>query len=342
MGAKAFITGLSGPALTPDERAFLASEQPWGFILFKRNIETRAQVSDLVSELRMAVGDADAPVLIDQEGGRVQRLQPPAWRSYPSGATLGQLFECDPAQGLRAAWLSSRLIAADLADLGVDVDCLPLADVPIAGADSVIGDRAYGTSVATVTTVARAVSEGLLDGGVLPVLKHIPGHGRAMADSHHVLPVVDASRAELEAVDFAAFRALSDLPMAMTAHVIFNAYDSLRPATTSATIIDEVIRGRIGFGGLLMGDDVSMNALKGSIAERTRDIVAAGCDVVLACNGRFEEMRAVADNVPELAGAALDRADAALAVRRPARALDRDAARAELDALLARAGELSA
>jgi beta-N-acetylhexosaminidase len=340
--SKAFITGVAGPALTPDERAFLRAERPWGFILFKRNIQDRTQVSDLVSEMRVIAGRAEAPVLIDQEGGRVQRLQPPIWPSYPTGRTFGRIFERDSATGLRAARLTARLIAADLTEIGVDVDCLPIVDVPVPGSDNVIGDRAYGTNPATVTAIGRAVAEALGDGGVLPIMKHIPGHGRALVDSHHLLPVVDTPRGQLEAIDFAPFRALADLPMAMTAHVIFSACDPARPATTSATIIGEVIRGFIGFDGLLMGDDVSMNALDGSIAQRSRDTIAAGCDIVLACNGKLDEMRAVAGNVPELGGEALRRADAALATKRRPQPLDIAAARAELDALVALAKDLIA
>jgi beta-N-acetylhexosaminidase len=340
--SKAFITGVAAPALTPDERAFLRAERPWGFILFKRNIRDKSQASDLVAEIRDLAGRGDAPVLVDQEGGRVQRLQPPDWPSYPAGASFGRIFGRDAAKGLRAAWLSARLIAADLAEIGVDVDCLPIADVPLTGADKVIGDRAYSTDPATVSAIGRAVADGLSDGGVLPVLKHIPGHGRALVDSHHLLPVVDAPREDLEVIDFAPFRALADLPMAMTAHVIFSAFDPVRPATTSATIIAQVIRGLIGFDGLLMGDDVSMNALDGAIADRSRATIAAGCDLVLSCNGKFDEMRAVADNVPELRDDALRRADAALAAKRQPKPLDVAAARAELDALVTLAKDLIA
>jgi beta-N-acetylhexosaminidase len=288
--------------------------------------------------LRGTTGDLDAPVLIDQEGGRVQRLAPPHWPAYPPGAVFGTLYDIQPELGLRAAWLSSRLMAADLVDLGITVDCLPLADVPVAGADAVIGNRAYGTEPAKVGIIARAVTDGLADGGILPVLKHIPGHGRATADSHLRLPVVDNAKDELEATDFEAFRPLADLPMAMTAHVVFSALDAAQPATTSATIIAQVIRGSIGFQGLLMSDDVSMNALAGSIAERTRAIVAAGCDVVLHCNGKLDEMRDVVAETPVLAGQALDRAKAAVAARRQPRPFDRVAGRAELDALVAQAG----
>src|SRR6478735_5131213 len=338
MSMRAFITGVSGTDLTAAERTFIRAERPWGFILFKRNIDTPAQVASLVRELRDLVGRTNAPVLIDQEGGRVQRLGPPHWPVYPPGAVFSTLYDIDSALGLTAARLSARLIAADLADLGIDVDCLPLADVPVAGADNVIGNRAYGTEPAKVAAIARAVTEGLEQGGVLPILKHIPGHGRATADSHFRLPTVDTSRAELERTDFAAFIPLADLPMAMTAHVVFSALDPAQPATTSATIIEQVIRGAIGFQGLLMSDDVSMNALAGSLAERTRAIVAAGCDMVLHCNGKLDEMREVASQTPELSGKALARANKALASRRQPQPFDRKAARAELDALVQQTG----
>lgn len=341
MAARALITGVSGTALTDEERAFLRDQRPWGFILFKRNIETPDQVIRLVEEIRSAVGLPEAPVLIDQEGGRVQRLQPPQWPSYPPGAVFSALYEIDREAGLEAARLSARLIAADLADLGITVDCLPLADVPVPGADSVIGNRAYGMTPGQVAAIARAVTNGLAQGGVLPVLKHIPGHGRATADSHFQLPTVDTPAAELAKTDFAAFAPLADLPMAMTAHVVFSALDPAQPATTSATIIEQVIRGTIGFQGLLMSDDVSMNALQGSIAERTRASLAAGCDVVLHCNGKLDEMRQVAGETPMLAGEALARADRALASRRTPQPFDRGAARAELDRLIDRAGSLT-
>jgi beta-N-acetylhexosaminidase len=342
MNTRAFITGVSGLELNADEREFIRAERPWGFILFKRNIETPEQVTNLVQELRKTVGEPDAPVLVDQEGGRVQRLGPPHWPVYPPGALFDTLYDIDPALGLNAARLSSRLIAADLADLGISVDCLPLADVPVAGADAVIGNRAYGTEPEKVAAIARAVTEGLEQGGVLPVLKHIPGHGRATADTHFRLPEVNTSKKELERTDFAAFQPLADLPMAMTAHVVFSALDPAHPATTSATIIEQVIRGVIGFQGLLMSDDVSMNALSGSIAERTRAIFAAGCDVVLHCNGKLDEMREVVSETPELSGKALERAKAALASHRAPQPFDRAAARIELEALITRAGTAGA
>lgn len=342
MSTRAFITGVSGTELTAAEREFIRDLRPWGFILFKRNVATPAQVAALVAELRAVADAPDVPVLIDQEGGRVQRLGPPHWPVYPPGAAFATLYDTDSASGLTAARLSARLIAADLADLGITVDCLPLADVPVPGADAVIGNRAYGTEPGKVAAIARAVTEGLEQGGVLPVLKHIPGHGRATADTHFKLPTVDTPRDELERTDFAAFKPLSDLPMAMTAHVVFSAFDPAHPATTSATMIADVIRGAIGFQGLLMSDDVSMNALSGDIAERTRAIFAAGCDVVLHCNGNIEEMREVADQTPELSGRALERANAALAAREPPQPFDRAAARTELDALIARTNTASA
>jgi len=339
---KAFITGVAGTALSKDEQAFIQAERPWGFILFKRNIETPAQLVSLVEELREVAGAPDAPVLIDQEGGRVQRLSPPHWPVYPAGAVFSRLYDLDSALGLKAARLSARLIADDLGKLGVSVDCLPLADVPVVGADAVIGDRAYGTEPVKVSAIARAVTDGLEEGGILPVLKHIPGHGRATADTHFRLPTVDTDKIELERTDFAAFRPLSDLPMAMTAHVVFSAFDPAQPATTSATMIERVIRGVIGFQGLLMSDDVSMNALAGSVAERTRAIVAAGCDMVLHCNGKLDEMRDVALNTPLLSGMAKRRAGAALASRRPPKPFDRNKARTELKELIEQAGTAGA
>jgi len=338
MQTRAFITGISGPKLNAAEREFIQHERPWGFILFKRNIETPRQVASLVRELKNLAVVSDAPVLIDQEGGRVQRLGPPHWPVYPAGALFGALYDEDPSLGLAAARLSARSIAADLWELGISVDCLPLADVPVPGADAVIGDRAYGTGPDKVAAIARAVTEGLELGGILPVLKHIPGHGRATADSHLRLPEVKTTKDELERTDFAAFTPLADLPMAMTAHVVFSALDPVQPATTSATIIGQVIRSAIGFQGLLMSDDVSMNALSGSIAERTRAVFSAGCDLVLHCNGRLDEMREVAAETPELSGRALERAERALASRKAPLPFDRIQGRAELDAMIRKAG----
>jgi len=339
---KAFITGLAGTELSQAERDFIRAERPWGFILFRRNIDTPAQVAALTAEIRNVLGVADVPILVDQEGGRVQRFRPPNWPLYPAGAAFGQLYDIAPALGLKAARLSARLIADDLTKVGVTVDCLPLADVPVVGANDVIGDRAYGNEPNKVAAIARAVTEGLEQGGILPILKHIPGHGRAMADSHLALPVVDTPKNELESIDFAAFKPLADLPMAMTAHVVFSAYDAAHPATTSATMIERVIRGLIGFQGLLMSDDVGMNALAGSMAERTKALLAAGCDMVLACSGEPDEMHQVARETPELSGKALARAKAALASRQAPKPFDRDAAWAELNGLIGRLGAPSA
>lgn len=337
MTARALITSLAGPRITDEERALLRDTQPFGLIVFRRNVENPEQLRALTAEFRAVIG-RDAPVLVDQEGGRVQRLTAPHWPLYPAGAVYAQIYAQDAALGLEAARLGARLIAADLAAVGIDVDCLPIADIPVARADPVIGDRAYGDNAAQVAALARAVSEGLLAGGVLPVLKHLPGHGRANADSHQKLPVVDAARADLEKTDFAAFRALADLPLGMTAHVVFSAIDAIAPATTSAIMVREVIRGFIGFSGLLMGDDVSMGALSGSLAERARATIAAGCDLVLYCHGDREEARQVAEAVPMLAGEAARRAQAALALRKRPEPIDLAQARARFSTLLQRAG----
>jgi beta-N-acetylhexosaminidase len=334
MTVRAFITGLAGTVLTPAERAFLRESAPWGLIVFKRNVETPAQVSRLVASFREAVG-RDAAVLVDQEGGRVQRLGPPHWPAYPPGNSYGQIYDRDAAAGLRAAYLGARLIAADLMAVGIDVDCLPIADVPVAGADPVIGDRAYGNTAEKVAALARAVSDGLLAGGVLPVLKHIPGHGRATADSHGALPLVDTDRATLVATDFAAFRPLSDLPLGMTAHIVYTAIDPIAPATTSVTLVRDVIRDWLKFRGLLMSDDISMGALSGSIEARSRAAIAAGCDLILHCNGKLDEMQAVASSVPTLAGEAAARSDAALRRRGQFSQHEPGELRAEWTALMA-------
>jgi beta-N-acetylhexosaminidase len=330
---RAFITGDAGSALTTEERLFLREAEPWGLIVFVRNIAGPDPLRRLIGEFRSAVG-RDAPVLIDQEGGRVQRLGPPQWPSYPPGAAYGALYDKDRQTGLAAARLGARLIASDLAPLGIDVDCLPLADVPVPGSDAVIGDRAYGTEPGKVAAIAGAIAEGLADGGVLPVLKHIPGHGRATADSHKRLPVVTTDRATLDTTDFAAFRPLAALPLGMTAHVVFSAIDPVAPATLSAAIVEGVIRDSIGFRGLLMSDDISMHALSGSLSERSAAAIAAGCDMILHCNGEPAEMRAVAAAVPALAGAAARRAAAALASRRRPTAFDVAAGRAEFSRLM--------
>jgi beta-N-acetylhexosaminidase len=326
MAARAFITGLAGLSISASERAFFREAQPWGLIIFKRNVNMPSQVKELTGSFRDIVG-RNAPVLVDQEGGRVQRLGPPYWPVYPPGARYGELYDREPALGLATARLAGHLIAADLAALDIDVDCLPIADVPVAGGDPVIGNRAYGSEPGKVAAIAGAIAQGLQAGGVLPVVKHLPGHGRATADSHLRLPVVSADRGTLEAVDFAAFKPLNALPLGMTAHVVFSAIDAGAPATTSVTMVREVIRGFIGFRGLLMSDDVSMGALSGTIAERSRAALAAGCDVVLHCNGNLAEMSEVATQAPVLAGDAAARAEAALAARSAPEEFDIEAAR---------------
>ncbi|MGE0423230.1 MAG: beta-N-acetylhexosaminidase [Reyranellaceae bacterium] len=297
---RAVIFGCAGTALSADERAFFRDCDPLGFILFARNVETPDQVRRLVASLRDTVGRADAPVLVDQEGGRVQRLRPPHWRLAPPAAIFGELYASEPAAAMMASRLNGRLIAADLAPLGIDVDCAPVLDLPVPGAHGVIGDRAFATSVQAVVSLGRAQADGLLAGGIIPVMKHLPGHGRARADSHFELPVVDTTRAELERTDFAPFRALADLPWAMTAHVLYRALSSNQPATTSARVVGDVIRGHIGFDGVLVSDDLSMRALGGSLAERARLSLEAGCDVALHCNGDAGEMREIASVVGPL------------------------------------------
>jgi beta-N-acetylhexosaminidase len=252
-------------------------------------------------------------VLIDQEGGRVQRLGPPLWRRYPPGRFFSSIHSRDPQTGLEAARLGARLIARDLVALGITVNCAPVLDLPAPGAHDIIGDRAYGATVAEVSALGRAVAEGYLEGGVLPVIKHIPGHGRACADSHHALPVIDASREDLAATDFQPFRALADMPLAMTAHILIPAIDPDRPASTSPTIIRDIIRSEIGFDGLLMCDDIGMKALSGGMDALSRAVLEAGCDLVLHCSGNLDEMIAVASVTPELSGASARRFEAARA-----------------------------
>jgi beta-N-acetylhexosaminidase len=336
MTARAFIAGCSGLELTPDEIAFFRDAEPWGFILFKRNIDTPAQVKALCTALRDAVGHEDAPILIDQEGGRVQRMGPPHWAKYPAGRAYGRVHANDPIVRRELTRLGARLIAHDLLSVGITVDCLPVLDVPVPGAHDVIGDRAYGTDPETVAVLGRAAAEGLLAGGVLPVIKHIPGHGRAFADSHLSLPVVDAPAEELKLRDFAPFRVLADMPLAMTAHVVYTSLDPERPATTSPKVMDDVIRRYIGYDGLVMSDDLSMQALSGSLRERAEASFAAGCDVALHCNGKLEEMIPVAEASPSLAGDPLRRALSALQrIRHEPEPFDPVDARARLEAALA-------
>ncbi|HYD26292.1 beta-N-acetylhexosaminidase [Brevundimonas sp.] len=334
MTRSAAIYGCSGHRLTEDEKAFFAEVRPWGFIVFRRNVDSPDQMRALTDEMRDCVGDPDAPVLIDQEGGRVQRMGPPHWAKYPPAEAYLKATN-DPLAARELARLGARLMAHDLKSAGVNVDCAPVLDVPVPGAHDIIGDRAYARDPATVAMLGRAAAEGLLAGGVLPVIKHMPGHGRAFADSHHDLPVVHADLKTLDGWDFAPFRALSDMPLAMTAHVVFDAVDPKRPATTSRKAL-KLMREGLGFGGLIMTDDLSMKALTGSLRERAEAALEAGCDVVLHCNGELGEMRQVAEGVGGLKGKAGKRAAAALArIVREVEPLDVFAARDRFDALMA-------
>ena len=329
MGQGAYILGCAGPRLTEEESRFFAEAQPWGFILFARNIEEPEQVRALTADLRGSVG-RNAPILIDQEGGRVQRMGPPHWRQHPPPLDL--LSELDAEMGQRAMWLRGRLIAEELQAIGIDVNCAPLADIATEATHPFLKNRCYGTDAETVLANAGAMAEGLLAGGVLPVLKHTPGHGRSVLDTHFELPRVDAPLAELERTDFAPFRALADLPIAMSAHLIFDALDPERPVTVSAIGIS-YLRQALGITSFLMTDDISMNALGGTLADRTRAAIAAGCDAVLHCNGDLDEMHAVAEAAGALTAAAQSRADAALQARPTPVPIDIAGAEAELRAM---------
>lgn len=329
----AFISGSEGLVLSADEIAFFREANPWGFILFARNIKDAAQVTALTRSFRAAVGRENAPVLIDQEGGRVQRLGPPIWREYPPVIRLGQLYARDPVKALRAARLVARLMAADLHGLGINTNCVPLVDVPQEGSDKIIGDRAYADDPQIVGLLGRAVMQGMLAGGVLPIIKHIPGHGRAGVDSHLSLPVVETPLSELQAVDFLPFAALADAPMAMTAHVVYTAIDPELPATLSPHAI-RMIRQEIGFDGLLMTDDVSMKALSGSMHDICSAAMAAGCDLALHCNGELAEMEAVAKAAGSLSGLSLARATNATAALATPQIFDEHQALAELSGLI--------
>ncbi len=289
--SSAAIYGCSGHTLTDAERAFFAEVGPWGFILFRRNVDSPEQVLRLTSALRDSVG-WHAPVLVDQEGGRVQRLGPPHWCKYPPGEAYLKATN-DLLSARELARLGGRLMAHDLKAVGIDVDCAPILDVPTPGAHDIIGDRAYARDPASVAQLGRALAEGLLAGGVLPVIKHMPGHGRAFADSHKELPTVHADLPTLDAWDFAPFKALSDMPIGMTAHIVYDAIDQKRPATQSKKAI-RLIRETLGFSGLLLSDDLCMNALKGTLTERAETSLKAGCDLVIHWTGDMAEMRQVA------------------------------------------------
>jgi beta-N-acetylhexosaminidase len=335
----ALITGVAATTLTPQETDFLRDTRPAGLILFARNLVDHAQIRALVSAFREAVGTDRLLVLIDQEGGRVQRLRPPLGRALPAAAAYGRLFARDPVQATAAAFAVARLLAEDLAAININTDCAPVLDLPVPGAHAVIGDRAYGKNIDQVVRLARAVAEGFMAGGVLPVVKHIPGHGRATKDSHLDLPIVTESRDELSATDFAPFKALNTMPAGMTAHIIYRDIDPDAPASTSPIVTRDIIRGEIGFDGLLMSDDLSMKALSGGIRQRAEAVITAGSDIVLHCNGDLREMRLAAAGVPALTGRSLQRFDAALSVFDARQPCDITAAEAHLARVLSAAAD---
>jgi len=337
------VVGCAGLQLTPEERVLFGVRRPLGLILFARNVDNPGQVRALIADFRGVVGNALAPVLIDQEGGRVARLKPPHWPKFPAGALFGRLYAQDRAAGEEAAYLNYRRIGAELAALGIDVDCAPVADLPVEGAHDVIGDRAYGRDAGTVTAIAGAVMRGLTDAGVLPVLKHIPGHGRSHVDSHLDLPVVDTDLATMAHSDFRPFVALRAMPRgtpgwAMTAHIVYSAVDPDHPATMSPGVIGDVIRRRIGFDGVLISDDLNMKALKGAPAATGRASLAAGCDLVLHCSGDLGEMQALFAALPAMTPDAARRiaaARAALPAAQPFGPADEARYRSLLDRLTA-------
>ncbi len=321
-------------SLSSNEAQFFGKVNPWGLILFKRNCETADQITELIKSFRASVGRADAPVFVDQEGGRVQRLGPPHWRKYPDARALGQLYNINPGLALRTARSIGRLMAQELASAGFTASCLPVLDVPQRGAHDVIGNRAYDMLPERIIILAQAHMAGLMEGGILPVMKHIPGHGRAGVDSHLALPVVTASRLDLESVDFVPFTALASCPMAMTAHVIFSNIDPDRPATLSRKVVRHVIRRVIGFNGLLLTDDLSMKALSGSLTQKAADAYEAGCDILLHCNGVMDEMQEIAAAAIEMNTKTARRAKAALKLKRKPQPFDEKQALGDLEAIM--------
>ncbi len=332
---KPVIFGLSGPVLTPEERTFFARARPAGYILFKRNVVDRAQLKALTDSLRELEGRDDVAILVDQEGGRVARLGPPEWPAVPAGPDFDRLYERAPISGIEAARANGQALGLMLAEVGITVDCAPILDVAIDGTTDAIACRAYGAEPLRVAAMGRATLEGLAAGGVVGVVKHMPGHGRALVDSHHLLPTVTASRAELEA-DLLPFRRLAHAPMGMTSHIVFEAWDRDRPATLSPVVIEEVIRGAIGFDGLLMTDDIDMKALAGTPADKAAGAIAAGCDLVLDCWARMPEMEAIAARLDDIAPRARERLETAMAGR-AAPSGEMAALLEKRDALLARA-----
>lgn len=330
----AAIVGISGTVLTPEEKELFASKRPSGFILFARNCENPEQVTALVRSLRLAVDDAQIPVLIDQEGGRVTRLKPPSWQTLPPLRRIGEQASCNLERAREAAWLHARLIASDLEPLGITINCSPVLDLGFKGQTQAIGDRAFSDNPDIVGELGRATIKGFLDGGVIPVIKHLPGHGRATVDSHADLPRVSARRDALATADWVPFCRNADAPLGMTAHILFSDLDVDCCATQSSTIVTDIIRGEIGFSGALLSDDLSMEALGGSLGERARKAIEAGCDLALHCNGVMAEMSGVLTASGPLEGASLARFDQALSTKRSPKPFDIDAGRQRLEALL--------
>lgn len=330
---KPVIFGLSGTELTADERAFFREADPLGYILFKRNCETRAQMLALTDSLRDLSGRADVPILIDQEGGRVARMQPPEWPAFPAGPAFDKLYDLAPSSAIEAARANGHALALMLAEVGVNVNCAPLLDVRQPETTPAVGERTFGSDPMQVAALGRAMLDGMARGGVVGVVKHMPGHGRGVVDSHYELPVVKASDAELER-DIEPFRTLAGAPMGMTCHVVFEAWDAERPATLSPTVIADVIRGRIGFDGLLMTDDIDMKALSGTAGEKAEAAIAAGCDVALDCWARMDEMVEITGRLGDASAATLARLERAMASIRPEET--------PMDALIAKRDELLA
>jgi len=330
----AVIYGCSGTSLTGAEREFFAANNPLGLIVFARNIEAPAQLRSLIEEFSEIVATSQPLVLIDQEGGRVARLGPPHWRKTMPAEIFGDLYRRDKEKGLEAARINAVIQGAELADIGITVNCTPVADLSWPETHEIIGDRAFGGEFEAVSALCRSVCEGHLESGVLPVIKHIPGHGRATADSHLELPCVDASLADLHKTDFAPFRALSDMPIAMTAHIVYSAIDPVQPATLSSTVISEIIRRTLNFDGLLLSDDLGMKALEGGFTDRAEQALAAGCDVVLHCSGVLEEMRDVAAGAGPLKGLSLERLEKALSIGSQKNHVDRSALADALNRLM--------
>lgn len=330
---KPVIFGLSGPVLTPDERAFFADADPLGYILFGRNCIDRAQMRALTDSLRELSGRADVPILIDQEGGRVTRMKPPIWPEFPAGPAFDRLYDLAPSSAIEAVRANAHALGVTLAEVGVNVNCAPLLDVRQPGTTPAVGERTFGSDPMRVAALGRAMLDGMAKGGVVGVVKHMPGHGRGVVDSHYELPVVDADDAALER-DIEPFRTLADAPMGMTCHVVFKAWDAANPATLSPTVIQDVIRTRIGFDGLLMTDDIDMKALSGTAGEKAAAAIRAGCDVVLDCWARMDEMQDIVGRLGDAPQATLDRLDRAMAIARPVSA-DMNELLAKRDQLLA-------